>query len=498
MGRSNESEKEKRSLFGAGGFPAWTLLLGLLEFSYLSFFNIPPTLGADGLAQSSNPTLFLMSFLIAGIVVNLSGALGGRLPIRSRPCTIAATVAVLAGYLLAFPSSVGTLDSVLFSPIGGVLVGVGSALLFMEWACAYSRLAPSVLLVASALSTAVAYATLSACLALSTHASLFVSMVAAAASAVPLVIVRRDGEVAGASAGSGADVRAVPVRRSIRDSNTGVGLVLFGAALCQMIDAFTWGDCIIGATTALPLSSRLATGLGAVAGCVAIFVWMVLGRARMGMHLAKVHVFAMPIAAGLLLMGWILPQTTDFSPLIARPLTGCGIGVLLTMYWCEVCSSTDEVGAFLSCASTRFVLMSVALVGVLLPSVAGVKTGVFVTLLAIVVFLVIVAAASASDIMVPEQAVDEVRAAVTAPNSVRFEEVLSDLARSYGLTPREEDVLLMLGAGHSTSFCAEKMCVSPSTIKTHAKHLYTKMGVHSRDELLEKVTEFMSQRSSRP
>lgn len=58
-----------------------------------------------------------------------------------------------------------------------------------------------------------------------------------------------------------------------------------------------------------------------------------------------------------------------------------------------------------------------------------------------------------------------------------------ELAKRYGLTEREKDVLVLMAAGHSRPRIREQLCISDGTVKTHAYHLYEKMGIHSREEL---------------
>lgn len=55
-------------------------------------------------------------------------------------------------------------------------------------------------------------------------------------------------------------------------------------------------------------------------------------------------------------------------------------------------------------------------------------------------------------------------------------------APSYDLTEREQEVLLLLVAGLNNSEIAEKLFVSPSTIKSHVSNILTKFGVASRTE----------------
>ena len=52
-------------------------------------------------------------------------------------------------------------------------------------------------------------------------------------------------------------------------------------------------------------------------------------------------------------------------------------------------------------------------------------------------------------------------------------------------SPREHDVCLLLGRGRNRQFVADELGISLETAKTHATNVYRKLGVHSRDELIE-------------
>lgn len=58
------------------------------------------------------------------------------------------------------------------------------------------------------------------------------------------------------------------------------------------------------------------------------------------------------------------------------------------------------------------------------------------------------------------------------------------LGKQHGLTPRETEILILLARGRDGKFIAEKYVLSYQTVKTHIKHLYAKLGVHSRQELI--------------
>jgi DNA-binding CsgD family transcriptional regulator len=58
------------------------------------------------------------------------------------------------------------------------------------------------------------------------------------------------------------------------------------------------------------------------------------------------------------------------------------------------------------------------------------------------------------------------------------------LAKLYGLSPKETEVLLLLAKGRNAEYIQEKLVVSRHTAKAHIYHIYQKANVHSRQELI--------------
>jgi LuxR family maltose regulon positive regulatory protein len=63
------------------------------------------------------------------------------------------------------------------------------------------------------------------------------------------------------------------------------------------------------------------------------------------------------------------------------------------------------------------------------------------------------------------------------------------------LTPRESEVLAMLGQRLTNQEIADELVVSPSTVKTHTLNIYGKLGVHSRKQAVAKAQELGLQKS---
>ena len=75
---------------------------------------------------------------------------------------------------------------------------------------------------------------------------------------------------------------------------------------------------------------------------------------------------------------------------------------------------------------------------------------------------------------------------VAAPVSAEsFDERLARLASTAGLSPREAEVLSFVGRGHSSVYVAKTLLISESTVYTHVRNLYRKLGVTSREELIQ-------------
>ena len=62
------------------------------------------------------------------------------------------------------------------------------------------------------------------------------------------------------------------------------------------------------------------------------------------------------------------------------------------------------------------------------------------------------------------------------------------IAARAGLTAREEEVMVLLCQGRSKSYIAESLFISENTVRSHSKNIYRKLGVHSKQELLDLVS----------
>ena len=60
-------------------------------------------------------------------------------------------------------------------------------------------------------------------------------------------------------------------------------------------------------------------------------------------------------------------------------------------------------------------------------------------------------------------------------------------AEGFALSPRETDVFLLLIRGYSRARIAKELVVTEETVKSHVKGIYQKMGVHTKQDLIDTV-----------
>ena len=70
-----------------------------------------------------------------------------------------------------------------------------------------------------------------------------------------------------------------------------------------------------------------------------------------------------------------------------------------------------------------------------------------------------------------------------------FETACAAVAEKHRLTARETEVFELLARGRTSPVIQEKLVLSHNTVKTHVRHIYAKLDVHSQQELINMVEE---------
>lgn len=77
----------------------------------------------------------------------------------------------------------------------------------------------------------------------------------------------------------------------------------------------------------------------------------------------------------------------------------------------------------------------------------------------------------------------------TSPDeeNASFDDIIISISKTYRLTPREAEVFALLARGRSIPYIRDELVISRETAATHTKHIYAKLDVHSRQELIDLV-----------
>lgn len=71
------------------------------------------------------------------------------------------------------------------------------------------------------------------------------------------------------------------------------------------------------------------------------------------------------------------------------------------------------------------------------------------------------------------------------PSAAALDERCRALTEIHGLSAREAEILGYLARGRSQPYIRDELVLSKNTVATHVKHIYQKLNVHSRQELLD-------------
>lgn len=464
-----------------------------LAFGYMSFES-PTVLASLGeqaaLAQSLFLSLALGGRVLAYAVTAV--ALARRPNLRMPPVyqgTIAALVA-LAGFLLTHLSfdlaAYASLGRAMpWLALGSLLFGGGSALATLMWARASSsfemRRIYLLVLLANLASLAVYLAAtmLPAAAVYPASALLFLASVACCVSCL-----RRGGQ-----GGAGRDAGARDALAALWRPCLGTSVLFFMSGLMLQLPH------VRDLTLAQFQSTSLVTQ-GIVIAALLLPVLLV----KRPLRLESVFKIALPLSAtGFLL----LPLVWSGGSGIANACAQLGSGVADIILWCMVASYSR--GSRLPAAS----LFSCALLATSAAKLAGTLAGAFfqdeleqggIALTAIALAAVYLVAMmsmflfrdrrpGAEDGGAPPD--DSRPAAIPGPSDAAEPGLparCSSLARAFDLTPREAELLVELAQGRTLRAISEKLTVSENTVKYHVRGIYQKLGVHTRDEVIELVS----------
>ena len=265
----------------------------------------------------------------------------------------------------------------------------------------------------------------------------------------------------------------------MRGALSDVWCPLVGLGLCMMVVGFS-----LGSQYALsPITAAQPSILGEALGGVAASALVVFLSTRLS---EKISINTMlqvllPAVASVLLLTWMVrPSNAQFSEQV---LMGIGFGICSTVFvvgtWVYLASTVHEahVAPNLMAGISGALLFGAVACSAVLILFVGAAASEIITPIATVIYLALIGA-----IMVLRNAQNQ-----PVAFSREIDDVCSEVAHERKLSPREEEVLVYLARGRTNRYIANELCVSPHTAKTHTKRIYEKLGVNSRQEVIDMI-----------
>lgn len=260
------------------------------------------------------------------------------------------------------------------------------------------------------------------------------------------------------------------------------GLFLLGMSVVARTPAYEAGS--------IPSEYRLFELLALPLGALFLVGMLLIKRGRM--ELSLVNDEYLPLFAAVF---FILSAFGAETPLF-------GVGFLLS----QAALGAAGVLAFASLASrwargeaSMVVAVGVVFVGFLASDALGLAIGGLVDQRRVGVILLIAASMYFADVMLRalfdmrkliENMAYSSEAAACADGPLRageLRDVCGRLSDEKKLTPREREVLLYVACGHNSPYIASKLVISEYTVRTHMRNAYRKIGVSSKEELIQLI-----------
>lgn len=205
-----------------------------------------------------------------------------------------------------------------------------------------------------------------------------------------------------------------------------------------------------------------------------------LSRKNFNAALELSYRIALPIAAAIVLASPFLEffQNIEWGVILAT-FSYFGIALfnilgLVAMLW--ICSYSKLGSAKTILFSTiTFCLSMIA--GMIIFQLFG-KQAQFISLCVVSAYFVVLMIVTIRD--------NSINEAETGQHALdRLSSIVDTLSQRYALSPREKEILVFLAKGRGSKYIANKLKISPETVRTHSKRIYEKMSVHNKEDLLD-------------
>ncbi len=274
----------------------------------------------------------------------------------------------------------------------------------------------------------------------------------------------------------------IPANGGIRFVKKGDGIVLPKRFLCGfMMLAFL--GALLGVIAPAAAAEVEHGVFAAYIGCAIGSLVLYLLYKKTGKHPICFVSYIIGISA----IGYVLLVISEYAPrisLAASALIGVGMSACALLPLFAMLVVKQYPSKFIVPSYIGLAMLAVVVQSVLVEAFRSSTVLLNISYLAVVIILAIIF------IMVEPFLIYSVRRRYEDPieeaKAEKAKELVdtSELDGSFdALTKREKEIVELISCGHSNSDIARMLFISEDTVKTHAKSIYRKLGIHSRYEL---------------
>lgn len=78
-----------------------------------------------------------------------------------------------------------------------------------------------------------------------------------------------------------------------------------------------------------------------------------------------------------------------------------------------------------------------------------------------------------------------------------LEKRCAEVAEAYKLSPRESEILVLLAQGRTRTYIQEELVLAENTVKSHVAHIYTKLGIRDRQDMIDIVLDVADEKDQK-
>lgn len=364
-----------------------------------------------------------------------------------------------------------------YAVLCGAPIGMANVLLMILWGRAYGSASPKTILLHAGLSHAVGI-TLSVLPWLifgnSSQQWLWVVYQVLATVAIVRLMATTKLQVV-------SHQERAPYRQDARSSTAYLWMALAGVSIFALVLGFYWEHY----SFAVFYDPALETAVTVLVG--AVFVAIACSKKEI-FRFGNVYRMAIPLAAALLLADPFLSYTESGMELLSGISWAACLMIFETIAWTalSILASIRPLFSDGLFAIERMLVAGAMSAGILIGYFVSSRTAdliftalVFLFLISIIVSFVFSNANG--------------KGGSHRSNGDGLQARALRIAEEYDLSNRETEVFQLLIQGRGENVIGSHLFISPNTVKTHRKHIYKKLGVDSREKLLDFVQNYSEQ-----